>query len=294
VFISWSGELSRKLGEALRDWLPKALQSVKPYFSPNDIEKGTRWDAEVAGELEASDIGIVCVTPDNRERPWILFEAGALSKAVGKARVCPLLFGGLKPADVSGPLASFQLTRFDKEDFGKLLGTVNGALGEGQLSEMDLAEVFATWWPKLEQSVAEALDVHGGGSAPERREVRDMVEELLELARARDGCDSVVGPELEQILRRPTMGAVSEACEAILSNPGTQFLLEQSREGGRSLRISVNDEPDRSQILRLVSLVRRAEAMVILRVDKTGQIIEISPLGARPANRRPGDASASQ
>ena len=39
VFISWSGQHSKKLGEALRDWLPGVLQLVTPYFTPSDIEK---------------------------------------------------------------------------------------------------------------------------------------------------------------------------------------------------------------------------------------------------------------
>ncbi|MCK5605193.1 hypothetical protein KAR91_25100 [Candidatus Pacearchaeota archaeon] len=44
VFISWSGDLSRKLAQAVYDWLPGALQYVKPYFLPEDIEKGAKWD----------------------------------------------------------------------------------------------------------------------------------------------------------------------------------------------------------------------------------------------------------
>ena len=80
VFISWSGDLSRKLGETLRDWLPSALQYVKPYFTPEDIEKGAKWSSEIAKELESANIGIICLTRDNTEKPWILFEAGALSK----------------------------------------------------------------------------------------------------------------------------------------------------------------------------------------------------------------------
>jgi len=188
VFISWSGDLSRKLGEALRDWLPKALQSAKPYFSPKDIDKGTRWDAEVAGALEESDIGIICVTPDNTERPWILFEAGALSKALDKARVCPLLFG-LKPADVGGPLASFQLTQFEKEDFRKLVAAINDALGESKLADGDFADVFDMWWPRLKTNVVEIQEGHEQGPAPKHRSDRDVLEEILAKVRSIENRD---------------------------------------------------------------------------------------------------------
>ncbi len=55
LFISWSGSLSRKLGEALRLWFPAVIQSIKPYFTPSDIDKGARWNNEIAKELETSE-----------------------------------------------------------------------------------------------------------------------------------------------------------------------------------------------------------------------------------------------
>lgn len=79
VFISWSGDLSNKLADAVRQWLPGVLQFVKPYFTPSDIEKGAKWASNIAGELESSDIGIICLTKENLDKPWILFESGALS-----------------------------------------------------------------------------------------------------------------------------------------------------------------------------------------------------------------------
>lgn len=115
VFISWSGDLSKKLAEEVRLWLPGVLQFVKPYFTPNDIEKGTRWSTEITNELENSNAGIICLTKDNINKPWILFEAGALSKNFGKANVCTILFN-LDSADLTGPLTSFQATKFDKSD----------------------------------------------------------------------------------------------------------------------------------------------------------------------------------
>jgi len=85
VFISWSGDLSRKVAESLRQWLPGVLQYVKPYFTPDDIEKGARWGPDITKELDQSQVGVICLTRDNLEKPWILFEAGALSKSFDKA-----------------------------------------------------------------------------------------------------------------------------------------------------------------------------------------------------------------
>jgi hypothetical protein len=65
IFISWSGELSRQLGEVVRNWLPSALQHVKPYFTPDDIDKGAKWASEISKELSASS---VCIIILNRAR----------------------------------------------------------------------------------------------------------------------------------------------------------------------------------------------------------------------------------
>ena len=40
VFISWSGPTSEKLGDAIRNWLPNVIQSIEPYFTPADVDKG--------------------------------------------------------------------------------------------------------------------------------------------------------------------------------------------------------------------------------------------------------------
>jgi TIR domain len=107
VFVSWSGERSRLLAQALHSWLPLVLHYVKPWLSDADVSAGDRWATVVAKELETSNFGIICVTPENLNSPWVLFEAGALAKAMQGAKVIPLLFN-LEFSDISGPLAQFQ------------------------------------------------------------------------------------------------------------------------------------------------------------------------------------------
>lgn len=197
VFLSWSGELSGKLAEVLYRWLPSTLQFVKPYYSPNDIEKGARWSTEIAAKLEASDVGIVCLTPDNLHAPWLLFESGALSKHIRKSRVCALLFD-VEPADVAAPLSIFQLTRFTKADFERLLITVNNSSADSQLEKAVLKSVFEKWWPDLQEQVTSTLEAHAPSAGEQLRSDRDILEEILNLTRMKS-------------TRAPTRGQLEEA-----------------------------------------------------------------------------------
>src|SRR5437764_4301388 len=134
VFISWSGERSKALAEALYSWLPNVIQAVQPWMSANDIEKGTRWRSGLANELEQASISIICLTPENLDAPWLNFEAGALSRQQQNSYVCTFLFG-LEPIDVREPLAQFQSTKADKEDIKKLVHTINHVLADAALAE---------------------------------------------------------------------------------------------------------------------------------------------------------------
>lgn len=183
VFISWSGENSKKLAEELRSWLPAVLQLVKPYFTPSDIDKGTRWNTEIAKELEASEVGILCVTRDNLHSDWVMFEAGALSKSLDKAHVCPVLFG-IHNTDLAGPLQQFQTTEFVKDDVKKLVSVINAKLGESKLSAKVLDSVFEKWWPELEGPVNKILKELGEGDGEPLRSERNLLEEILQLSRA--------------------------------------------------------------------------------------------------------------
>ena len=51
VFISWRGERSHSLGDALHDWIPLILHYVELWLSQADIEAGQRWAEQVAQEL---------------------------------------------------------------------------------------------------------------------------------------------------------------------------------------------------------------------------------------------------
>lgn len=153
VFISWSGTKSHKVALALKDWLPKVIQSLEPYVSSENIDKGARWSTDIATELETSTFGILCVTKDNFEAPWLLFEAGALSKSINKSYVTPFFFD-IKGSEITkSPILQFQATAYQKEDIKKLLITINNICDDKHLTDEQLNETFDLWYPKLETAL---------------------------------------------------------------------------------------------------------------------------------------------
>lgn len=182
VFLSWSGARSRLAAEAVRNWLPLVLQNVTAYFTPEDIDKGTRWNSEIRSELSKCDFGIIFLTPENQHSPWILFEAGALSK-LESARVAPLLID-LEPSDVSGPLAQMQLTGSSQEEVLKLLKSINAGLGSLALDVGHIERIFKALWDELDQKFTQAKQVKVTNPAQKRRSERDLLEEVLERVRA--------------------------------------------------------------------------------------------------------------
>lgn len=180
IFLSWSGERSKAVAEALHDWLPKVIQSIQPWMSAVDIDRGARWSADIAGELENTRIGILCMTPENLEATWIHFEAGALSKTIAKTFVCPYLFQ-VEPTDLKGPLVQFNAAKAQKDDTKKLLLTINSGL-DIPLEGSVVSESFEVWWPKLEERLngIPAQQV----KAKHERPQRELLEEILDLVRA--------------------------------------------------------------------------------------------------------------
>lgn len=137
VFISWSDQKAQAVALALREWLPGVINSVNAFVSTEDIYAGTRWQSEIASQLDESNFGIVCVTSENQTRPWLNFEAGALAKAVKISRVIPLAID-LKTTDVQLPLGQFQAQAATKEGFRAVLASLNEALGEERLPDKQL------------------------------------------------------------------------------------------------------------------------------------------------------------
>lgn len=187
VFISWSGELSKLVARELSEWLPSIIQSVEVFYSPEDIQKGENWDSRLTKELEECKYGIVCLTKENVLAPWVHFEAGALSKTLDSHTSTLMI--DVVTSDIRGPLSRFQTTKFEKDDFYKLVCGINDA-SDNKISEKVLKNSFDAIWDKMEINIRDIIKKHSennkGENKEKNREANDILEELLQLLRKQD------------------------------------------------------------------------------------------------------------
>ncbi len=182
VFISWSGERSKSLANAIKDWLPLILHYVEPWVSDKDISAGERWAQTIAGELETSNFGILCITPENLSSEWILFEAGALSKSMQDAKVIPLLFG-LELSELTGPLSQFQALKVDEQGMLDAAKTIN-EVSDTKAADTVVEKLFPALWPdfqkRLEKIPAQkAAEKH---MRPQKEILEDLVSQVRGLS----------------------------------------------------------------------------------------------------------------
>lgn len=225
VFLSWSGLRSREVANLLNDWLCCVLQASRPWISSRDLDRGSLWFGEISDQLKDTSVGIICLTHENKNRPWILFEAGALAKGLSTARVCTFLID-LEPKDIEDPLAQFNHTFPTSESVLGLVRTLNGTMGNAALDNRIVEQVFATYWPQFEMKYNKVLSETESHTPPKPRPKEDVLGEILENTRMLSSRirrlesdtergrfrDEFVSPAhiREQILEMILMGAPSE------------------------------------------------------------------------------------
>lgn len=185
VFISWSGDRSKKVAELLDDWIQCVIQAVNPWMSSKDIDRGALWFTEITDQLANTSIGIVCLTKENRNKPWILFESGALAKGLTSNRVCTFLID-LTPTDLENPLAQFNHTFPDRDSVWELVRTINLSLKENALKESVLLKVFETYWPQFENDYNLIISTTPETEIVTKRKDNDIMLDVLSTVRLLD------------------------------------------------------------------------------------------------------------
>jgi hypothetical protein len=149
VFISWSGDDSRRAAELIHTWLKNVIQEVEPWISARDIPKGGKWQSSLGTSLSDTSFGIIMVTKSNVNAPWVLFEAGALSN-VPNSSVVPMLCGISELALANTPLSQFQAVPVNKIGMLSLVVGINKQCLK-PLEDKQINDTFEKWWPDFER-----------------------------------------------------------------------------------------------------------------------------------------------
>jgi hypothetical protein len=182
VFMSWSGLRSKAVAELIANWAKCVVQATQPWISTSGIDRGAVWFSAINDELTNTSVGIICLTHENKNKPWILFEAGALAKGLVNSRVCTFLVE-LKPSDLESPLSQFNHTTPDEEGLWNLARTLNNSVAT-PLDTPILEQVFHIHWPVFEARYKKILDDYPEDVVPEVRSNDSMLSELLESSRS--------------------------------------------------------------------------------------------------------------
>lgn len=176
VFLSWSGERSKRLADALVELLPEIVHGIKPWMSEQSLELGKNWRVELVRELKETEFGLLCLTRENVTAPWLLFEAGLLASSSSSGRVIPYQLGKLSVGEVPPPLSDFQGVAATKKGTWELVVSLNNALDNRADGER-LKRRFDQWWPALHDRIVEISSSISEWSG--ERTDRSLLEEIL-------------------------------------------------------------------------------------------------------------------
>lgn len=176
IFISWSGKEVEQVGSSLKLFLERTFPGhVHGFLSSEDIAPGERFAGVIATGLESATLGILLVTPDNQNSPWLLFEAGALAAKTATGSVIPVLLG-LGRADLHPPLSQFQnVVGADRAGFLSICARIRSNFS---MPDTSFDTLFNAEWPELEAAIMR-MAIASTGDEPPSRSVEEMVAEVL-------------------------------------------------------------------------------------------------------------------
>lgn len=212
TFLSWSGNKSHAIANLFAEWAPCVVQAISPWISSRDIDRGAIWFSEITEQLKDTNFGVLFVTRENQARPWLLFEAGALSKGLTESRVCTVLVDlNVRDIEAGSPLQQLNHTILDKEGMLSLIRTMNKRIEAGQVPEKRLDQTFGAMWPQFDSQYKAILKAEPTQLAPERDDkdvLNDILENVLSIKRRVSGGSAIRDgriiqrPQAEQLVKQ--------------------------------------------------------------------------------------------
>jgi class 3 adenylate cyclase len=145
IFIAWSGLKSGEIATALAELLRSVTPSAKPWVFSRSIPSNQNWHEEILHRITSAEVGIVCITKENRQSPSLLFEIGALA-----TRGTVLLYLiDISGSELPSPVAQFQAVHADKNGTWTLVETINSNANWQRLPIRKLRLAFENHWSRF-------------------------------------------------------------------------------------------------------------------------------------------------
>lgn len=129
IFLSWSGDKSKKLANVFKTYVADILPKVDFYFSPDDLKGGEKWRQSIEEGLNNNTYGIIFLTPSNLTSKWIYFEAGAISKSTKQAKILPFLYK-IDINELGQPFSDYQCKSFSADSILTTILEINDCQSE--------------------------------------------------------------------------------------------------------------------------------------------------------------------
>ena len=127
IFISWSHTNSKAFANHLKNIMENEIfkgSDLSCFVSDTDIASGEDWWIKIKKELKRSKMGIVCITKENVNAPWLYYEAGAM--IANGYKVVPLTIGCDLNLIKETPLFGNQVRAFyDERQFIQMMIDIN-------------------------------------------------------------------------------------------------------------------------------------------------------------------------
>lgn len=239
------------------------------FFSPEDIEKGQNWNQKIFEQLSECNYGVICLTKENRNAPWINFEAGAIAKALD-SRIMVLMID-INPSDIQGPLSSFQATKLNKEEIFKLLSSINNCQ-ENPIEQIRLTTLFNVVWGEIDNTLKEITASISDSSHVDytKADNSELLEDILQAVREQsrilsNPCNLFPENYLSEVLMRSSTGNKDDLGEYTLA---LLYRIERFIDFFETLDGNFDNEYIIGQFREIVSMTNRM--IRVQGVDNTG------------------------
>lgn len=155
VFLSWSNDLTRFVAEQFYQRLRTVLGGKAEPFLSSHMVGGDRSFNKMLDALRISDYGLVFLSRDELNPPWVVFEAGAVECNRKCSTVIPVTVG-FSPGQTEPPLRPLRqaVSIFDENSIRQIFSVIcQKAKGDS----VQVEDGFSEWFSALKQGTQKLL-----------------------------------------------------------------------------------------------------------------------------------------